>query len=199
MIVILDPLDVGPAGGELLLEPLVAAVEMIDAVQGRLALGGEAGDGERHRGAQVGRHDVGAAQPRHAAHQGRLVMDGDVGAHAHQLGHMHEAALEDRLGDHRRSLGAGHQRHHLRLQVGREAGIGLGHHIDAVQAVGARHAEAAVGLVEHHAGGAQRLRRRLHQVEPARRPARRRPRSWRSPSHRCRSRCGRGPPRGSRP
>ena len=67
----------------------------------------------------------------HAAHHGRGAVHVDVGAHAAQLRHVHEAVLEDRLGDHRGAAGRGHQRHHLRLQVGREAGIRLGHHVDA--------------------------------------------------------------------
>ena len=40
-------LDLGAAGGELLLEPLVAAVEVVDAVDDRLALGGEPGEDQR--------------------------------------------------------------------------------------------------------------------------------------------------------
>ena len=57
---LLQPLDVGAAVGELVLEPLVAAVEVIDAMQDRVSLGGEPGDGERHRSPQVGRHHLGA-------------------------------------------------------------------------------------------------------------------------------------------
>jgi hypothetical protein len=44
----LDPFDLRAAGGELLLEPLIAAVEVIDAVDGGLALGGKAGQDQRH-------------------------------------------------------------------------------------------------------------------------------------------------------
>src|SRR3954468_3588127 len=45
----LQPLDLGTAGGELLLQPLVAAVEVVDAVQGRLARRRKACDRQRHR------------------------------------------------------------------------------------------------------------------------------------------------------
>jgi hypothetical protein len=43
------PLDGGAAAGELVLEPLEAAVEVIDAVDDGLAFGGERSDHERHR------------------------------------------------------------------------------------------------------------------------------------------------------
>ena len=58
-----DALDRGAAGGELVLQPLEAAVEVIDAVDHGLALGGERGDDERHRGAQIGRHHRRALEP----------------------------------------------------------------------------------------------------------------------------------------
>src|SRR4051794_3089534 len=55
-----DPFDRGAAGGELVFEPLEAAVEMIDAVHHGLAFGSKRGDDERHRGAEIGRHHRGA-------------------------------------------------------------------------------------------------------------------------------------------
>src|SRR5689334_25173666 len=45
----LDPLDLGTAGAELLDQPLIAAVEMVDAVEHRLALRRETGQHQRHR------------------------------------------------------------------------------------------------------------------------------------------------------
>src|ERR1700692_542633 len=59
---IADPLDRGAAGRQLFLEPLEAAVEMVDAVDHGLAFGGQPRDHERHRGAQIGRHHRRAAQ-----------------------------------------------------------------------------------------------------------------------------------------
>ena len=47
----------------------------------------------------------------------------DIGAHPHQLERVHEAVLEDGLGDDRGAGGLRQQRHHLRLQVGGKAGI----------------------------------------------------------------------------
>ena len=54
----------------------------------------------------------------------------DVRAEPRQLLHVHEAVLEDRLGDVRRALRPRHQRHELRLQVGREAGERRGRDLD---------------------------------------------------------------------
>src|SRR3712207_8912783 len=48
--------------------PLVAAVEMVDPVDLGLALGGESGEDQAHRGAQVGRHHFRADQPLDPAH-----------------------------------------------------------------------------------------------------------------------------------
>ena len=66
-----------------------------------------------------------------------------MGAETGQFLHMHEAVLENRLGDARGAFGAGHQRHELRLKVGREAGEGRGGDIDRLDAVAvARNAQA---------------------------------------------------------
>ena len=62
----LQPLDVGAAGGELLLEPLVAAVEVIDAVDRRVALGGE-----RRRGPATPRRAGRSPSPRRRAASAR--------------------------------------------------------------------------------------------------------------------------------
>ena len=91
----------GAERAELLLERLVAAIEVVDAVDHRLALGHQAGDDQAGRGAQVGRHDGRALQPLDAAHDGGIALDRDVGAEALQLERVHEAILEDGLGDRR--------------------------------------------------------------------------------------------------
>src|SRR4051794_15390782 len=61
-----DALDLGAAGRELVLEPLEAAVEVIDAIDHGVAVGRERGDHQRYRGAQVGRHYGRALEPRNA-------------------------------------------------------------------------------------------------------------------------------------
>src|SRR5579863_3297109 len=63
------PLDACAAGSQLLLKPLIAAVEMVDAADYRLALGDKTGDDQRHRSAQVGRHHRCPCQPLYAANQ----------------------------------------------------------------------------------------------------------------------------------
>src|SRR4051794_32035634 len=84
-----DPLDLGAAAAELVLEALKTAVEVIDAIDHGLALGGERGDDERHRGAQIRGHHRGALELLHALDGGGLAVELDVGAEPHQLLHMH--------------------------------------------------------------------------------------------------------------
>ena len=125
-----DALDHRAAAGQLFLEPLEAAVEMVDAVDRRLAFRGQPGDHQRHRSAQIGRHDGRALELRHALDDRRLAGQVDVGAEPGQFLHVHEAVLENRLGDLRLALGHGHQAHELRLQIGREAREGFGRDVD---------------------------------------------------------------------
>src|SRR5215831_4509922 len=117
-----DALDGGAAGRELVLEPLEAAVEMIDAVDDGLALGRKRRNDERDRGTQIGGHDRRALERAHALDGGALAVELDMRSEPHQLLHVHEAVLEDGLADARGSFGPRHQRHQLRLQVGRESG-----------------------------------------------------------------------------
>src|SRR5690606_244073 len=119
-----DALDFGSAVREFFLKPLETAVEVIDAVDGGLTFRGKARDDERDGCAKVGGHDGSALQPLHALHDRGLAVEGDVGTKAGELLHVHEAVLENRLGDARLALRPGHQRHELGLQVGREAGEG---------------------------------------------------------------------------
>src|SRR5882757_7943012 len=88
-----DALDLGTAGGELVLEPLEAAVEVIDAIDHGVAVGRERGNHQRHRGAQVGRHHGRALEPRNALDGRGLTVEMDARAEAGKLLHMHEAVL----------------------------------------------------------------------------------------------------------
>ena len=96
---------VAPTALQLLLEPLIAAVEVVDAQHLGLALGGEAGEDQAHRGAQVGRHDLRAGQPLDAVDDRRAAANLDLGAHAAKLGDVHVAVLEDRLLEEALALG----------------------------------------------------------------------------------------------
>src|SRR5580698_1560429 len=84
------PSDVGPAGAELLFEALETAVEVIDAIDDGLPFRRKAGDHERNRGAQVGRHHGRAAQAFDAADHGRVAVELDLSAEASELLHVHE-------------------------------------------------------------------------------------------------------------
>src|ERR1700739_1617351 len=106
-----DALDLGAAAAELVLEALEAAVEVIDAVDHGLALGRERGDDEGDRRAQVGRHHRRALEPLDALDGRGLAGEGDGGAEPRQLLHVHEAVLENGLGDARGAARARHQRH----------------------------------------------------------------------------------------
>src|SRR5262245_10269653 len=67
-----DALDGGAAGRELVLKPLEAAVEMIDAVDDGLALGRKRRNDERDRGTQIGGHDRRTLERAHALDGGAL-------------------------------------------------------------------------------------------------------------------------------
>ncbi len=160
-----DALDRGAAGGELVLQPLEAAVEVIDAVDHGLAFRRERGDHERDRGAQVGRHDRRALEHVDTFDGRALAVELDAGAKPRQLLHVHEAVLEDGLGDAGGSLRPRHQRHQLRLQVGREAGERRGRHLDRLQALAvAGDAQAAVGLVVFEAGLGEHVETALQEL-----------------------------------
>src|SRR5262245_8510918 len=54
-----NPLDRGAAARQFLLQPLEAAVQMVNAVDGGLTLRHQPGDDQRDRGTQVGGHNLG--------------------------------------------------------------------------------------------------------------------------------------------
>ena len=116
-----DAFDGRAAAHEFFLEPLEAAIEMIDAVDHGLALGCERGNHQRNGRTKVGRHHRRALEAIDALDRGGLAVELNTRAEPRQLLHMHEAIFEDRLGDVRRPFGARHQRHQLRLQIGRKA------------------------------------------------------------------------------
>ena len=120
----------------------VAAVEVVDAADGGLAFGGEAGQDQGDRGAQIGCHDLGAGEVGDAADDGRGAMGVDAGTHAVEFRDVHEAVFENGFGDHRGAFGDRHQGHELGLHVGGKAGIGFGFDIGAAQVAGAFDPEA---------------------------------------------------------
>src|SRR5436190_9674846 len=112
-----QPLDRRAAATQLFLEPLETAVEVVNAIDDGFALGGKRRDHQRHRSAQVRRHDRRALELRHAFDGGALAIEMDTRAKPRQLADMHETIFENRLGDVRGAARPRHQRHELCLQI----------------------------------------------------------------------------------
>ena len=137
---------------------------MVDAIDHRFTVGDEAGDHQSRRRAQVGRHDGCALQALDAAHERAIALDRDLGAEALQLERMHEAVLEDGLGDHGGALRDGGERHELRLHVGREARIGRGAHAHSAGAAGGLELDGGAIDGDASARFAQFLERRVEGI-----------------------------------
>ena len=138
---------------------------MIDAVDRGLAFRRQAGDDQRDGGAQIRRHDRRALQLADALDDCRLARQRDVCAEPGKLLHMHEAVLEDGLGDARLAFGHRHQAHELGLQIGREAGERLGGHVHRRDARAvAPDADAGIGRRDLGAGPAHHVERGLQEV-----------------------------------
>ena len=76
----------------------------------------------------------------------------------HQLLHVHEAVFKNRLADHRGASGLGHKAHELGLQVGREAGVGIGFHIHWLKPMAiALNAQTLIAALNHDAGPVQHI------------------------------------------
>src|SRR5262249_43290368 len=118
------------AAHEFFLEPLKAAIEMIDAVDHGLALGCKGGNHKRHRGTEVSRHHRRALEAIDALNRCGLTVKLNARAKARKLLHMHEAVFEDRLRDTGRPFGSRHQCHQLRLQIGGKSRKWRSGHLD---------------------------------------------------------------------
>jgi hypothetical protein len=117
---------VAPTALQFLLEPLIAAVEVVDAVDFGLALGARPARTrliEARRSVAMTGAPVSPSTPWTIAERPRTSM---LGAHAAQLGDVHVAVLEDRFLEVAFARRAAQHGHELRLHVGREAGVGRG-------------------------------------------------------------------------
>ena len=148
----LHPLDPRAEGVEFLVDELVAAVDVIDAVDLGDAFGVQAGEDEGGGGAQVAGHDGRAAHALDAFDDGGAAVERDVGAHALELGDVHEALREDGVGDDADAAGLGEERAHLRLHVGREARIRLGGELEGGGLAVAGDGEGVAGRLDAVAG-----------------------------------------------
>src|SRR5262249_27916026 len=83
------------AGGELCFKFLETAIQMVNAIDDRLALRGKAGDHQAYRRAQICRHHRRADQLRNARHHSFVSVYSDLCAQTRQFGRVHEAVFED--------------------------------------------------------------------------------------------------------
>ena len=157
--------DLGAQRTEFFLDVLVAAIEMVDAVDDGVALGDQARQDQRSRGAQVGRHHRRAAELFDATDDGGVAIDLDVGAQAQQFVDVHEAVLEDRLADHAHAVGDAVHGHELGLHVGRECRIRRGGQADRARTL-AMHVQgdAVGGGLDRSTGFGQLVQHRLEGV-----------------------------------
>ena len=99
------PFDPRPKLPQLVVEPLVAAVEMVDVLDDRAAFGGQAGQHQRGAGAEIAGRDPRAAEPRHAGDDGRAVAARDLRPQAVQFGHVQKSAGKHAVFDAAGALG----------------------------------------------------------------------------------------------
>ena len=103
----------------------------------------------RMRAAEARRSEAITGAPesgRSPVDRGRGAFDGDVGAHALQLGRVHEAGRVDLLGDRAASVDEELEGHELRLQVRREAWVGFGDDLDGARRLAVGADEVGAGL-----------------------------------------------------
>ncbi len=109
-----------PQRAQLFLDALVAAIDVIDAVDQGLPIGRQPGKHQPGRCPQIGRHDRRGGQPVDPRTDSRIALELDVGAHALQLEYMLESILENSLGDCANALSHGIHRAELRLHIRRK-------------------------------------------------------------------------------
>ena len=97
--------DVGAARGELLRHAIVAAIQVVEAVEGCFSRGPKSGKDEGRCRAHVGACDGGTVQSLDAPDPRRAAANGDVRAHLSQFVDMAEALLENVFGDRARPRG----------------------------------------------------------------------------------------------
>ena len=100
-----------------------------------------------------------------AADHGRVAVELDMRAEAGELLHVHETVLEDGLLDARDAFRARHQRHELRLQVGREPRERRRRDVDRADAGAiALHAHASIVAAYRRASLGERVEGLLQQI-----------------------------------
>src|SRR3954469_25223990 len=121
----LHPLYMRAEAVELLVDQLIAAVDVVDSVDLRGPLGLQAREDERGGSAEVARHDRRAAHARDAFDDRRRAFELDLRAHPLELGDVHEALRKDGLGNGAQPFRPAEHGTELRLHIGRKSGVRL--------------------------------------------------------------------------
>src|SRR5450830_2178966 len=85
--------DLGTEHLQLLFDALITTVDVVDAVDQRVAFSGQGRNHQAGRSPQVGGHDRCAFQAVGTGNDGGVAFDLDLGAHAMQLVHVHETVF----------------------------------------------------------------------------------------------------------
>ena len=99
-LAVFHSLDVGTEHEKLLVDVLVATVDVVKPTDFGGTLGGKRSKNERGGGAEVRGHDRGGRELSDAADDGGAIVHLDVGSHALELGAMHETLRENCVLDH---------------------------------------------------------------------------------------------------
>lgn len=109
---------------------LIAAVDVIEAVDLGFAFGDEASEDEGGGGAEIGGHDGSAFHGGTATDAGGGTLKVDIGSHAFHFGAVHEALGEDGLGDGAGVWDDAGEGAHLGLHVRGKAGVAEGGEVE---------------------------------------------------------------------
>jgi hypothetical protein len=143
--------DIRADGAQLADKVLIAAVDMIDLRYLGDPADGKRGDYHGGAGAKVDRPDFGSRQRGAAVENRGMSDDADGCAHLLQLVCILEPVFDYRFVEVARPFRKAHKRAHLRLHVGREAGIGQGLHIDPLKRTRSRYIYRIVVFLDKHA------------------------------------------------
>jgi hypothetical protein len=99
ILLFLHSLKLGPQGGKLIVKVLVAAVNMVKAIDFRATFGDEAGKDKGGGSAEVTGHDWRTLHFHATTNACGGILKIEVGTHALHFGNVHEALRENGLGD----------------------------------------------------------------------------------------------------
>src|SRR5215472_1291734 len=141
-----DAIDAGADGAKLRLDLLVAAIDVVDAVNPGGVIRDQSSEDEARARPQVRGGDRRSGQRSRARHDCKIAFNGDIRSHAHHFDRMQKAILEDRLTDLRNAVRLRCKGHELRLHVGGESWIFGGRYIGGRELFRATNADGMVAL-----------------------------------------------------